>query len=121
MSTPKLSTALISGEWRGHYVQMGLATEQKMVLEFADGLIRGDGVDKVSPFTIEGEYRMVEGETRMGWIKHYQNGHSILYCGHFREGEILGEWDLHGFDSGEFRLQPFQGMGWLHRNFCADF
>ena len=77
-----------------------------MVLEFADGLIRGDGIDKVSPFLIEGEYRVADDQIRLGWIKNYQNGHSVLYCGELINGAITGQWEILGFDSDKFELHP---------------
>src|SRR5258708_4605404 len=41
---------LESGSWTGHYVQRGNQSPQRMVLEFADGLLRGDGIDDIGPF-----------------------------------------------------------------------
>lgn len=105
MSSPTtIDQQLQSGEWHGHYVQFGNSTEQKMVLEFADGLIRGDGIDRVSPFDIEGEFRSTDDEIRVAWIKRYQHGHSILYCGLLKNGVISGDWDMLGFGSGTFEL-----------------
>ena len=37
---------LISGVWKGHYEQVSKKFPQRMTLEFADGLVRGDAVDQ---------------------------------------------------------------------------
>lgn len=96
---------LPSGLWAGHYIQMLMKHPQQMTLEFADGLIRGDGADSVGPFAIEGEYRVDAGEVRMGWIKTYNGAHSVLYLGKLEDDRIVGKWKL-SFMSGSFALSP---------------
>src|SRR6516162_7397860 len=96
---------LPSGLWAGHYVQMLIRHTQQMTLEFADGLIRGDGADGIGPFTIDGEYRVETDEVRMGWIKTYKGAHSVLYLGKLEDGRIIGKWKL-SFMSGSFALSP---------------
>jgi hypothetical protein len=104
MSTPRLE--LPSGLWAGHYVQLFLKHAQQMTLEFADGLVRGDGVDGLGAFAIEGEYRVDQGEVRLGWIKTYERAHSVLYLGKLEQGSIVGRWSLASFGSGSFALSP---------------
>ena len=54
MPAPRIE--LPSGLWAGYYVQLFMKhAQQKMTLEFADGLIRGDGADGLGAFAIEGE------------------------------------------------------------------
>jgi hypothetical protein len=91
---PASAIQLPSGLWAGHYVQFFVKHAQQMNLEFADGLIRGDGSDGLGPFTIDGEYRVDGGEVRMGWIKTYQGAHSVLYLGKLQDGQIAGKWNL---------------------------
>tara|TARA_R110002072_G_scaffold54129_3_gene142275 strand:- start:1009 stop:1260 length:252 start_codon:yes stop_codon:yes gene_type:complete len=79
-----------------------------MTLEFADGLMRGDGVDDLGAFAIEGEYRVQGGEARMGWIKTYEGAHSVLYLGVYDSQRLLGEWRVSDLQ-GDFRLQPVPG------------
>lgn len=75
-----------------------------MTLEFADGLIRGDGRDGLGPFAIEGEYRAEEALVRLGFIKTYDNAHSVLYLGQLAgSATIQGEWQL-GPSRGKFAL-----------------
>lgn len=97
--------ALPSGLWRGHYEQFGRRYPQQMVLEFADGLIRGDGVDDIGTFEIDGEYRADGAEVRMGWIKTYDGAHSVLYLGALRGEGVEGTWSLSG-SAGAFALAP---------------
>ena|SRR5688572_32863787 len=97
--------ALPSGLWEGHYVQWGARHPQKMTLEFADGLMQGDGIDGIGSFVIEGEYRVDEEEVRAGWIKTYVGRHSVLYLGTVRKGRLVGQWELGGFE-GDFALHP---------------
>lgn len=63
-------------------------------MEFADGMLRGDGVDRIGTFRIEGQYRHDGGIARVGWIKTYDGGHSVLYMGTFDGRWILGRWDV---------------------------
>jgi hypothetical protein len=102
---PTTRLELPSGLWAGHYTQLWIKHSQQMTLEFADGLIRGDGSDGLGPFTIDGEYRVDEGEVRMGWIKTYVNAHSVLYLGKLQTGKIVGKWKL-SIGSGGFALSP---------------
>ena len=96
---------LPSGLWTGHYVQLWMKHPQQMTLEFADGLMRGDGVDGLGAFAIEGEYRVDGGEVRLGWIKTYEGAHSVLYLGKLEAGRIVGRWSL-TLGSGAFALSP---------------
>lgn len=96
---------LPSGLWAGHYKQHLVDNAQEMVLEFADGIIRGDGKDSLGDFTIEGEYRVEARVTRMGWIKTYERAHSVLYLGSFDGDRIVGKWSVRT-RRGRFALQP---------------
>jgi len=107
---PSTAMELPSGLWVGHYLQFWLKHSQQMTLEFADGLIRGDGSDRLGPFTIDGEYRVDAGEVRLGWIKTYHGAHSVLYLGKLENGQIAGKWKL-AAGSGNFALSPAQAVG----------
>lgn len=97
--------ALPSGLWSGHYEQFRRHFPQQATLEFADGLIRGDGVDGIGVFHIEGEYRVEVSAVRMGWIKTYDGAHSVLYLGVLQGDVITGNWELPGY-RGTFALSP---------------
>jgi len=95
---------LKSGLWSGFYEQFGTRHAQEMVLDFADGLVRGDGKDGLGRFTLEGEYRVANEEIRLGWIKTYDGAHSVLYLGTFGAAGIEGQWRI-GRARGGFGLQ----------------
>lgn len=95
---------LASGLWTGHYEQWGNEHPQELTLEFADGLVRGDGSDGIGEFTVEGEYRVDAGEIRLGWVKTYDGAHSVLYLGALVGGALTGQWSLRGA-SGGFSLR----------------
>jgi hypothetical protein len=99
-----MSDVLPSGMWRGFYEQHGRHFEQELVLEFADGIVRGDGSDGLGSFAVDGEYRVEDGEVRIGWIKTYDGAHSVLYLGVLAEGRVRGEWRI-GFTRGGFELR----------------
>src|SRR5262249_54807964 len=96
---------LASGLWSGYYEQYGRQFPQHMTLEFADGLVRGDGADSLGTFILEGEYRIAGSEVRIGWIKTYDGAHSVLYLGALSDERIVGHWTLPG-GRGEFALAP---------------
>ncbi len=100
-----MTAQLASGLWRGYYQQFGRRYPQEMTLEFADGLIRGDGRDGLGVFTLEGEYRVDRHLVRLGWIKTYDGAHSVLYLGAVVGQRLEGAWSLSG-DRGEFSLSP---------------
>ncbi len=94
---------LVSGLWVGYYAQGSGRYPQELTLEFADGLMRGDGRDGIGTFTVDGEYRVEDGEVRVGWIKTYDGAHSVLYLGTLENDQITGSWDLGG-TKGRFGL-----------------
>ncbi len=100
-----MNLELPSGLWAGYYEQHKRRHPQQATLEFADGLIRGDGVDGLGLFRIEGEYRVEPTEVRLGWIKTYEGAHSVLYLGRLEEQAIVGHYNLQGLRGG-FALEP---------------
>lgn len=96
---------LHSGRWAGHYEQYGERHAQQMTLEFADGLIRGEGGDGIGAFRIDGEYRVDREHVRMVWIKTYEGAHSVRYSGELEGQQIVGRWELPNA-SGDFALLP---------------
>jgi hypothetical protein len=94
-----------SGPWTGFYEQRGKRFPQELVLEFADGIVRGDGHDVLGAFAVDGEYRIENGEVRIGWVKTYDGAHSVLYLGVVDEdGRVRGQWRI-GWSSGGFELR----------------
>lgn len=75
-------------------------------MEFADGMVRGEGRDGIGPFRIEGEYLRDGSGTRVGWIKTYDRGHSVLYLGTYDGRWIRGAWELQGGHGDNFAFAP---------------
>lgn len=106
---PKLETdpRFPSGEWKGFYLQRGVAGRQWMTLalEFRQGRINGEGRDSVGQFLLRGSYDLKTGRCTL--IKTYPESHDVLYAGS-NEGDgkwIWGVWRIH-IDSGGFHLWP---------------
>ncbi len=75
-------------------------------MEFADGMLRGEGRDDLGPFRIEGQYRVEGTAVRVGWIKTYDGRHSVLYLGALDGGWIRGAWRLQGDEGDNFAFAP---------------
>lgn len=108
---PDSSSRLASGSWVGYYEQYGQRFHQDHRMEFADGLVRGDGIDELGPFRLEGRYRSDAGGVRLGWIETYEGAHSILYLGMLRGDRIEGTWRVEGPEDdvdthGRFAMTP---------------
>jgi hypothetical protein len=107
-SPPPRQEGLYSGNWRGFYRQIGRTFPQQQRMEFADGIVRGEGADRIGTFVIEGEYRAGgANEVRIGWIKTYTNAHSVLYLGVFDGARIRGRWEIGHFGD-RFEFAPEQ-------------
>ncbi len=75
-------------------------------MEFADGVVRGDGNDGLGSFRIEGVYRRHGDTMRLGWIKTYTGAHSVLYMGELDGQWIRGRWELDGGWGDAFAFAP---------------
>jgi hypothetical protein len=100
-----------SGEWVGYYRYENLQAKCPMhlTLNFAQGSIRGAGIDNSGQFVIEGAYDAVNHGAR--WVKRYVGKHSLSYEGSCSGGEIAGAWSLNKRGQerslqGEFRIWP---------------
>ncbi len=105
-----------SGEWVGYYTYHDKPTKCPMhlTLNFAQGNIRGAGIDNPGHFVIEGSYDDINFRAR--WAKRYIGKHSVEYEGTCRDGEIIGSWHLTqsirgpGVSThGEFRIWALPG------------
>jgi len=106
MATPAAPLRFSSGPWLGYYEQAGRRYPQQQSMEFADGRLRGDGEDDIAPFRIEGTFHRDGDTLRIGWIKTYNGGHSVLYLG-VGDGEwIRGQWELPGGYGDAFAFAP---------------
>jgi hypothetical protein len=80
--------------------------KQVQTMEFADGIVRGEGEDRIGSFRIEGQYRLEGDLIRIGWIKTYEGAHSVLYLGAYDGTEILGDWEVQGGIGSRFGFAP---------------
>lgn len=95
-----------SGRWRGYWEQAywGRQAMRDLVLRFADGLVRGQGVDLIGAFTFQGEY---DQSGNVVLVKQYLGRHQVLYRGRYDgEGTIFGEWTIGERWRGPFALSP---------------
>lgn len=75
-------------------------------LTFANGNMRGDGVDDVGRFLVKGRYDAASHECY--WNKTYVGAHDVFYRG-FREGKgIWGTWEISLLAHGGFHIWPRQ-------------
>jgi hypothetical protein len=95
-----------SGQWSGYY-QYGYTGQKhrmKLGLTFGpDGTIRGEGIDDVAHFTINGSFDAAKNEA--SWIKAYLGMHNVEYRGVYDQRSICGSWTLI-LDSGGFWIWP---------------
>jgi hypothetical protein len=90
-----------SGPWTGYYLYGygGPKHRMRLGLTFTrDGMIRGEGVDDIAPFLIDGSFDGPTGAAR--WTKAYAGHHTVEYSGIYSHRAICGDWTLSGFTGG---------------------
>jgi hypothetical protein len=95
-----------SGRWHGfwHQAEYGRQEMAEFELHFADGSIRGRGVDIVGLFLFSGTYDAV-GNVEL--TKQYLGRHQVHYTGqHDGEGVIAGQWHIPPLWAGTFAMRP---------------
>ncbi|MCI0681328.1 MAG: hypothetical protein L0Y71_04420 [Gemmataceae bacterium] len=83
-----------SGPWTGFFLQPQLPGKHRMELHlaFQQGVMTGEGRDRVGDFTVKGRYEVATGQCH--WTKRYVGRHDVLYKG-FNEGKgIWGVWQI---------------------------
>jgi hypothetical protein len=104
-----------SGRWTGYFLQPMVPGRHQMELHltFHDGIMTGEGRDRVGQFAMDGAYTLEDG--RCQFIKQYLGRHRVYYAG-FNEGKgIWGTWDIpdgknYVAQRGGFHIWP-EGMG----------
>ena len=82
-----------SGRWTGFFLQPRLPGRHWMdlALTFRQGIVKGEGRDRIGPFQIRGRYELSTG--KCWWSKHYLGKHSLVYH-EYNEGRgIWGNWE----------------------------
>ena len=97
-----------SGKWTGFWLQRFYIGRQYMSLNltFADGVVNGEGVDRVGEFTLTGRYELTTGNCQL--TKAYVGAHRLSYEGrNENDGQwIWGVWRHLTLDRGGFHLWP---------------
>ena len=73
-------------------------------LQFEDGVMRGEGVDYVGTWHLDGVYSL--DDQTCSWSKQYLQQHEVQYDGRITETGILGHWNIHGLISNQFHIWP---------------
>jgi hypothetical protein len=95
-----------SGPWTGFFVQPILPGRHQMdmILTFREGLIDGEGRDRIGDFVFKGRYQVEDG--KCWWTKTYLRQHGVAYQG-FNEGKgIWGTWEYSSTNRGGFHIWP---------------
>jgi hypothetical protein len=101
-----------SGPWTGFYLQRLVPGRHMMELQltFRQGVMTGDGRDRVGKFLVTGRYDLSDGKCY--WTKKYVGKHDVFYRG-FNEGKgIWGVWEISSKtlpQQGGFHIWP-EGM-----------
>ncbi|WP_169974805.1 hypothetical protein [Tautonia rosea] len=98
-----------SGPWVGFFLQKELPGRHGMELHltFRQGVLSGEGRDRVGLFLVRGRYDLEDGSCR--WVKKYVGRHDVFYSG-FNEGKgIWGTWEIAPIHRGGFYIWP-EGM-----------
>jgi len=100
-----------SGPWIGFYAYCGRKDRHRMdlALDFANGIISGEGNDDLGAFVVRGRFDAATKECH--WTKTYVGGHDVYYDG-FREGKgIWGTWEIPNDVTGGFKIWPLASGG----------
>ena len=95
-----------SGPWTGFFLQPTQPGRHwmELLLTFRDGLVKGDGSDKVGKFRVTGRYSIEDGKCR--WTKTYLGEHSLYYQGYNEGKGIWGNWEMTSAWRGGFHIWP---------------
>ncbi len=95
-----------SGPWNGYYVQPSPPGKNwmELILTFGNGIVTGEGRDRVGEFRIKGRYQVEDGKS--WWTKAYVKQHSIDYQGYNEGKGIWGTWEYHPTWKGGFHIWP---------------
>jgi hypothetical protein len=99
-----------SGPWTGFFLMEHWPGRHQMELHlsFRQGVMTGEGRDRIGPFLIRGRYSLDDGKCH--WTKRYIGRHDVAYQG-FNEGKgIWGLWEIPPSSKGGFHIWP-EGMG----------
>jgi hypothetical protein len=99
-----------SGPWTGFFLQPLVPGKHWMELNltFRDGIMEGEGRDRVGNFRIKGKYQVDDG--KCWWSKTYIKAHTLAYQGYNEGRGIWGTWEENQRNKGGFHIWP-EAMG----------
>ena len=95
-----------SGAWTGYFVQAGKHA-MDLQLTFRQGVLTGEGRDRVGRFVMKGKYSTLDGKCH--WTKRYLGQHDVFYQGYNEGKGIWGTWEIQSWWQGGFHIWP-EGM-----------
>ncbi len=81
------------------------------------GVIRGEGIDYVGPWTLIGQFSPPTQHCM--WTKSYVNRHRVEYEGLLGENGIVGDWRISPFLRGRFHIWP-ESMPHLYEQYLRE-
>src|ERR1700722_18719450 len=83
-----------SGPWTGFFLQKAIPGRHLMELSltFQQGVMTGEGRDRVGDFIIRGQYTLDDG--KCWWSKRYLGKHDVFYQGYNEGKGIWGTWEI---------------------------
>lgn len=95
-----------SGRWKGYFLHRSVNTQEWQMdlhLSFSNGRVRGNGIDSLGNFTVDGRYDREDG--KIWWVKRYET-HEVFYKGYAEGQSIWGTWEIQSLDRDGFRIWP---------------
>jgi hypothetical protein len=99
-----------SGPWQGFFLMAHWPGRHMMELHlsFHQGVMTGEGRDRIGPFLIRGKYNIDDG--KCWWTKRYIGKHDVAYQGYNEGKGIWGLWEIPPTWRGGFHIWP-EAMG----------
>ncbi|WP_165231897.1 hypothetical protein [Aquisphaera insulae] len=99
-----------SGPWCGFFLMSHSPGKHTMELQltFRQGVMTGEGRDRIGPFLIKGKYQVEDGQC--WWSKRYIGKHDVHYHGYNEGKGIWGLWEIPPTWKGGFHIWP-EAMG----------
>ena len=95
-----------SGPWCGFFLMSHLPGRHQMELHltFRQGVMTGEGRDRIGLFLIRGRYQVEDGQC--WWTKRYIGKHDVSYRGYNEGKGIWGLWEIPPSWKGGFHIWP---------------
>src|SRR5208283_158196 len=97
-----------SGPWCGFFLMSHLPGRHQMELHltFRQGVMTGEGRDRIGAFLIRGRYQVEDGQS--WWTKRYIGKHDVSYRGYNEGKGIWGLWEIPPSWKGDSTFGPRQ-------------